>query len=258
MTAVPVDIQVLQNCMIFPKYRLADLGSSLGGIFEGDRKNTLQQHSLEGAVSRDGRVYVDNILDTSLEKFQRHYEDEEITKDDIFYYVYGILHHDGYRQKYKNDLTKEIPRIPFAPDFRTFSDIGRKLGDIHCDYDKLKGWPDLKVEYSDEFEDDDPEHWQITNAKFEGEEKQTLHLNQHISIHKIPPTAYGYKIANRAPIEQFAAEIKKKTYEHSKIENDRNRLFAHNPPDVLLRARQLIEVGIRTTELLLQLPEEFE
>lgn len=279
MTHLLPDLCLTEKAMVFPRYRLQTPDSTQGGIFEGDQPTasqtevepaestkspqpaphaTANPNSLEGTVASDGRVYVDNILDTSLEKFQTHYDDHAITKDDIFYYVYGILHHEGYRQKYKNDLTKELPRVPFAPDFWSFAEIGRQLGDLHCDYDKLEGWQDLKVEYSEEFDPDNPDHWQITNAKFEGEDKQTLRLNQHISIRNIPPAAYDYKIANKAPIEQFASEMKIKTYEDSGIINDRNQLFAHNPPEALLRAQQLIEVGIRTTHLLSHLPPTFE
>ena len=279
MTELPPDLHLNSGAtQCFPRYRLQTPDSTQGGIFEDGQPATPQTEveptestkspqpshatatpdSLEGTVASDGRVYVDNILDTSLKKFQTHYGDNAITKDDIFYYVYGILHHEGYRQKYKNDLTKELPRIPFAPDFWSFANIGRQLGDLHCDYDKLEGWQDLKVEYSDEFDPDNPDHWQITNAKFEGEDKQTLHLNQHITIRNIPPAAYDYKIANKAPIEQFASEMKIKTYEESNIINDRNQLFAHNPPKALLRAQQLIEVGIRTTHLLSHLPPAFE
>ena len=278
MMTIPPLIQMMPATQIFSRYHLQTPDSTQGGIFEGDQSATSQTkveptesqkspqppneaatpNSLEGTIASDGRVYVDNILDTSLQKFQTHYSDTSITKDDIFYYVYGILHHEGYRQKYKNDLTKELPRIPFAPDFWSFAKIGRQLGDLHCDYDKLEGWQDLKVGYSEEFAPDNPDHWKITNAKFEGEDKQTLHLNQHITIHNIPPAAYDYKIANKAPIEQFASEMKIKTYEESGIVNDRNQLFAHNPPEALLRAQQLIEVGIRTTHLLSHLPPAFE
>ena len=68
---------------------------------------------------------IDNISDTALNAFRNHYRDDSITKDDIFDYVYGILHAPSYRDEFANDLSKMIPRIPFAPDFRAFAEAGQ-------------------------------------------------------------------------------------------------------------------------------------
>ena len=70
---------------------------------------------------------IDNISDTALKSFQEHYSDDTITKDDIFYYVYGILHAPSYREQFANDLSKMLPRIPYAPDFTAFVEAGYKL-----------------------------------------------------------------------------------------------------------------------------------
>ena len=78
---------------------------------------------------------MDNITDYVLDKFQLHYQDPKITKDDIFDYVYGVLHAPDFREAFPNALSKELARIPFAPDFRVFAKAGRELGDLHVGYE---------------------------------------------------------------------------------------------------------------------------
>ena len=89
---------------------------------------------------------IDNISDTALNAFRNHYRDDTITKDDIFDYIYGILHAPSYRDQFANDLSKMIPRIPFAPNFRAFAEAGQRLADLHLNYDTCEQYPHLKVE----------------------------------------------------------------------------------------------------------------
>ena len=91
----------------------------------------------------DGSNRRENITDWALEQYRTHYKDKTITKWDIFHYVYGLLHHPGYRTKFADNLKRELPRIPFAPDFRAFATAGEKLAKLHLDYEKLEPW-DLK------------------------------------------------------------------------------------------------------------------
>ena len=76
----------------------------------------------------------DNITDYALNEYRTHYRDGKISKTDIFYYVYGLLHHPDYRQKYANDLSKGFPHIPMATDFWAFSKAGKALADLHLGY----------------------------------------------------------------------------------------------------------------------------
>jgi predicted helicase len=88
----------------------------------------------------DGSNRRENITDWALEQYRTHYKDKTITKWDIFHYVYGLLHHPGYRTKFADNLKRELPRIPFAPDFRAFATAGEKLATLHLDYEKLEPW----------------------------------------------------------------------------------------------------------------------
>jgi predicted helicase len=73
----------------------------------------------------------ENITDRALEEFRTHYKDKSIPKRDVFHYAYALLHHPLYRERYAANLKRELPRIPFAPDFQAFADIGKRLAEIH-------------------------------------------------------------------------------------------------------------------------------
>ena len=84
---------------------------------------------------------IDNISDTALRAFRVRYNDNTITKDGIFDYVYGVLHAPSYRKRFVNDLANELPRIPFAPDFHVFAKAGRELAELHLGYETCQEYP---------------------------------------------------------------------------------------------------------------------
>ena len=88
-----------------------------------------------------GLTCIDNITDTALRAFRVHYNDNTITRDAIFDYVYGVLHAPAYRERFANDLAKELPRVPFAPEFHTFATAGRRLAELHLGYEHGEEWP---------------------------------------------------------------------------------------------------------------------
>ena len=90
---------------------------------------------------------IDNITDTALRAFRAHYKNSTITKDEIFDYVYGVLHSPAYRQQFANDLAKELPRVPLAPDFFAFARAGSQLASLHLGYESCREYP-LKVEFA--------------------------------------------------------------------------------------------------------------
>jgi predicted helicase len=93
---------------------------------------------------------VDNITDWGLKRFREHYgKGEKITKEDIFHYVYGVLHDPVYREKYALNLKREFPRVPFYPDFWTWADWGRRLMDLHIGYETVEPWPLQRLDTAD-------------------------------------------------------------------------------------------------------------
>ena len=103
----------------------------------------------------DGTNLRENITDWALSEFRRHCGDESISKWDIFYYTYGILHQSDYREKYQEDLKRNFPRIPLANDFWAFSKAGKQLADLHINYESapkytgltLKETPDMPLNW---------------------------------------------------------------------------------------------------------------
>lgn len=71
----------------------------------------------------------------ALNLFRRHYKDNAITEEEIFYYIYAIFHHKGYLEKYKNSLAKEAPRIALSEDFKELSVLGKELAELHLNYE---------------------------------------------------------------------------------------------------------------------------
>ena len=94
-------------------------------------------------VILDGYRRVDNITDATLASYREHYRDAGITKEDIFFYVYALLHHPEYRERYEDDLKKMLPHIPRAAGFHTYASVGRELADLHVNYERVEPYPAL-------------------------------------------------------------------------------------------------------------------
>ncbi len=95
-----------------------------------------------GLEEREGDyIRHDGITDYALKQFRVIYNDRRTCKEDIFYYIYGLLHSPEYRTRFANDLKKELPRIPFSRHFREFSAAGRELAQWHLHYETIEPYP---------------------------------------------------------------------------------------------------------------------
>src|SRR6266404_4687938 len=170
----------------------------------------------------------ENITDWALAQFREHYKDKKIDKWAIFHYVYGLLHHPGYRQKYADNLKRELPRIPFAPDFRPFSTAGEKLAKLHLDYEKLKPWdldfietPGLPLSYAIE------DKMRLSNDQLR------LTVNPSLTLAGIPPEVFNYRLGNRSALDWVIDQYQVSTDKRSGITSDPNRADEeriHRPP----------------------------
>ena len=126
-----------------------------------------------------------------------------ITKEDIFYYVYGILHSAEYKTRFAADLTKMLPRIPLAEDFWAFSQAGRKLAEIHLNYEDAKPYP--VKEHRDVLELKDEKFYVVEKMRFGKKDKETdkttIQYNSHITLTGIPLAAYDYVVNGKPAIE---------------------------------------------------------
>ena len=126
-----------------------------------------------------------NITDWGLQHFHDHYGDTTITKWDVFYYVYGLLHHPGYREKFADNLKRELPRIPFAPDFQAFASAGKQLVRLHLEYETLEPYDLQWIE-----SDDVPLSYRVERMKL-SKDKTALMVNDSLTLAGDSPRTYS-------------------------------------------------------------------
>ena len=219
-----------------------------------------QPTNADQITSEDEPSRIDNISDTALRAFREHYADDAITKDDIFDYVYGILHAPSYREAFANDLSKMIPRIPFAPDFRAFAEAGQRLADLHLNYETCEQYPQLRVEpiTLSLLWEEKPEHFRLGTRAMrfaDKETKTTLTINEHVCLSGIPEEAHRYVVNGRTPLEWFIDRYKIKKDTDSGILNDPNGWF-ENPRDLITAIERIIYVSVESTKIIENLPSK--
>lgn len=200
--------------------------------------------------STDTSIQTENITDWALREYQGHYNDQSITKWNIFYYIYGYLNHPGYRTKYAANLRRELPRIPFAPDFWAFSKAGQRLAEIHVNYENQPEYPLTHVENQKQRLD-----WRVEKMKLTPDRSAIIY-NDFLTLTGIPLEVYEYKLGNRSALEWIIDQYRIKTDKRSGIVNDPN-----NPddPDYIVRLiKKIITVSLETVQIVKGLPKEFE
>ncbi|GAA7452270.1 hypothetical protein ckin116_05970 [Helicobacter pylori] len=155
----------------------------------------------------------------ALNLFRKHYQDNAITEEEIFYYIYAIFHHKGYVEKYQNSLAKEAPRIALSEDFKELSILGKELAELHLNYEN--GEMHTSVQYN-----------LLENAKIEGyydvvkmkKDKDRILYNDHITITKIPKKAFDYVVNGKSAIDWVIER-------YQKTKDDKGSLIENNPND---------------------------
>ena len=203
----------------------------------------------------------ESITDQALNKFQNHYKDQKISKWDVFYYTYGLLHSEDYRKRFKNNLSKQLPRIPFATEFYQFSKIGKELAEIHLNYENqlfpssvqlLKDGHPTKVEF---LKKDD---LNVTKMRIDKNDKSKIKFNDKITIINIPQEAWDYKINDWSAIKWITERYQYKTDRKSGLINDPNS-YSDDPAYILKLLLSIITVSLKTQKLINQLPSiDFE
>ncbi len=196
----------------------------------------------------DGSNQRENITDWSLKQFRKQYADKKITKWDIFYYVYGVLHHPGYRTKFADNLKKSLPRIPYAPDFRAFANAGKELAALHLDYEKLEPHPLQFVT------NDKPLSYRIEKMKL-SKDTASLRVNDSLTLAGIPPEVYGYRLGNRSALHWIIDQYQVSVDKRSGIVSDPNR---EDEPEYIVRLiGQVVKVSSETVRIVKGLPVEY-
>ena len=214
-------------------------------------------------VILDGYRRVDNITDATLASYREHYGDAGITKEDIFFYVYALLHHPEYRERYEDDLKKMLPHIPRAAGFHTYASVGRELADLHVNYERVEPYPSVQEEASLHAPADPWERYQIGERKMRfthldsgGKDFTRLEYNDYVTLTGIPVEAQGYSISGRSPLGWIIDRYHVKTDKASGIVNDPNDFLREQgrPDAVVDLIKRLVTVSMRTQELLATLP----
>lgn len=195
------------------------------------------------SYDEDGANCRDNITDWALAEFRSHYGKKSINKRDIFHYTYALLHHPEYRTRYAANLKRDLPRIPFAPDFSEFARIGADLMKLHLEYEQQPEYPlehtetgklDLRVE-------------RMTISK----DKTQLKYNGFLTLSGIPPEVYEYRLGNRSALEWVVDQYRVSTDARSDIVNDPNR---EGDPEYIIRLiGQVTTVSLETVRLVREL-----
>lgn len=217
-------------------------------------------------------VRTDAITDAGLAHFRAAYPSEQITKDDLFHYVYGLLHSEEYRESFADNLNKELPRIPAvkkAEDFWAFVAAGKRLGDLHCDFDSAspaqitiaQGALELThiadpVKF---FRVEQMRFQKVRNAKGKLEvDKTTVIYNGNITITGIPLEAYDYVVNGKPALEWIMERQGVKTDKKSGITWDTNA-FANetmgDPAYPLKLFQRVITVSMETMDIVRSLPK---
>lgn len=264
ITNVIPDIQLQANGQCFPRY-----------LYEKVTPNT----SLFSQEEEPEYQRRDAITDDALKHFQSAYPQARLSKEDIFYYIYGLLHSEDYRERYADNLSKQLPRIPCvktAADFKAFSQAGRDLADLHLNYETIPMHTGVRLAGSLKYlkvteqkilggEDAD---FYVTSMKFgktrdpetgrNVDDKTTVIYNTNIVIENIPGGAYDYVINGKPALDWVVERQGVKTDKASGITNDTNNWAietmdnARYPLELFLR---VITVSLKSQAIVNGLPK---
>ncbi|WLT08140.1 type ISP restriction/modification enzyme [Bartonella apihabitans] len=202
------------------------------------------------------------ITDEALKYYQTTYSDNHISKEDLFYYIYGILHSPDYRARFSDNLVKELPHIPpvkTLDDFKAFASAGRALGNLHVNYESVEKYPLKLVTKKKKLGTAD---FYVTKMRYGGrgknKDRSVIHYNDKITITGIPLAAYDYIVNNKTAIDWVMERQSIRIDKTSGIVNDANDFACetmHNPAYPLELLLRTITVSLETMKIIRNLPE---
>lgn len=200
----------------------------------------------------------DNITDAALQAYRDAYG-EAVTKEQVFYYVYGLLHAPDYRERYAADLKKTLPRIPLVAsreDFEAFVAAGRELADLHVNYETVAPYP-LHEETSLQFDAADRDHWRVAKMRWKSRtDHSEIIYNAHLILSGIPDVAHEYLLGSRSALEWLIDRYQVKTDKASGIVNDPNDWCDEvgDPRYVVDLVKRITTVSVETVRIVNALP----
>ena len=253
MTDCIPDLHSVGDSQCFPLYWYDDSTADIADLFSAP------QSEMDRYVRRDG--VTDWVLSTARKQYG-----SRVTKEDIFYYVYGILHAPDYRTTFAADLKKSLPRLPLVEspdDFWAFSRAGRSLAELHLGYERVEPYAGCRIFFAPLTNRGDEISYLIDDKMRFGKldsktaDKSIIHYNAGITIENIPLEAYDYVVNGKSAIEWVMERYAVKTDPASLIANDPNDWCReHDDPkyiyNLLLR---IITVSLETMKIVRSLPK---
>ena len=197
------------------------------------------------AYDEDGTNRRENITDWALQNFHAHYGDETITKWDIFNYIYGLLHHPDYRERYAADLKRDLPHIPFVKDFWAFANAGAQLAELHVNYEAQPQYELTSISTERAL------NLRVERMKL-SKDRTSLIYNESLTLAGIPPEVFEYRLGKRSALEWVLDQYRVKTDDRSQITNDPND--AESPQGIVELVGSVITVSLKTVEIVAGLP----
>ena len=269
------------SCLLsanIPDYQLLFNGQCFPLYWYEENKN--KQKSLFDEETNDDYIRRDGITDWILKEVRTRYGTKNITKEMIFYYVYGLLHSKDYRERFAADLKKSLPRIPIVDsveDFMEFYKAGKELADLHLNYETVAPYPDVIVHgdrqvpltvkrdpatggYIQAPADDGAYDYfrVIDKMRFKSkDDKSTIIYNGNITIENIPQKAYEYIVNGKSAIEWIVERYAVTQDKKSLIKNDANDWARehHKPRYILDLLLSVINVSVQSVDIVNNLPK---
>lgn len=243
----PPDEELTGKSQCFPLYYYEERAKQSKSLFDDDGDSEY--------LRRDG------VSDFIFESARKQYG-KTVTKEDIFYYVYGFLHSAEYREIFANDLKKMLPRLPLVEDVRdfwAFSKAGRKLADLHINYESVEPYDKAQVILPEiQYQMDAYEFYSVEKMRFpKKDQKDTILYNSRIRIENIPAKAYEYVVNGKSAIEWIMERYQITVHKDSGIKNDPNDWSreVEKPSYILDLLLSIINVSVQTVDIVAGLPK---
>jgi predicted helicase len=186
---------------------------------------------------------LENITDWGLSQFQTHYKNQNITKENIFHYVYAVLHNPAYRQKYEQNLKREFPRIPFYENFFQWTEWGQKLMELHINYETIERHHLKRLDIPTD---------KTPKPKLKADKiANKIILDDITTLENIPKIAWDYKLGNRCALEWILDQYKEKKPKDPTIAEKFNTYkFADYKEQVIELLQRVCTVSVETMQII--------
>jgi predicted helicase len=238
------DLETVSKAQCFPLYTYERI----------DQSRNLQIAQSDGVRVGD-YVRRENISDAMLKKFNEYYEPvppttEAITKEDIFYYIYGLLHSRSYRERFASDLKKQLPRIPMVDDFKTFSKAGRQLAELHLNYETGKMYPLEEIATGSV-------SFKVVQMRYPSKtDKSKIIYNGTLTLDGIPSEAYRYIVNGKSALDWIMERYAVTTHKDSGIVNDPNDWCREigNERYIVDLIKRIVHLSVESVKIIEALP----